>query len=272
VKRLLRNPLLHFAVIGIALFAVFRSIGGSEEDARSTIRLSAADQAALEARWEQQWGRSPTDDELQGLIEDRVREEILYREALSLGLDRDDTIVRRRLAQKMEFLASDAAAIPEPGDDELLAFLEQHAGRFRIPGRVTFEQIYFGRDTHGAELAEVAKRALAAARAGESVEGDRLLLPRRQERVTASRVGQVFGEGFGEAVMRLAPGRWEGPIASAYGLHVVFVEESRPARTPALDEVRPAVRREWEASRRKEESQAFYRDLRARYPVEIEGR
>ena len=271
VKRLLRDPLVHFALIGIALFALFRSIGASDGSAGDPIRLTASDLVGLQARWELQRGRPPTADELHGLIEDRVREEILYREALSLGLDRDDTIVRRRLAQKMEFLASDTVDVPAPGDDELVAFLEQHPGRFRIPGRVTFEQIYFGRATHGEEVGDVAAGALEAVRAGEPVAGDRFLLPRRQERLTDDRLGQIFGEGFGDAVMALDPGRWEGPIASGYGLHLVIVEESQPARAPTLDEVGEAVRREWEAARREEQSQAFYQELRARYPVEIEG-
>ena len=272
MKRLLRDPLVHFAVIGIALFAVFRSIGGGDGRAGGPVRLRAADIGLLEARWEQQWGRPPNSGELQGLIEDHVREEILYREALSLGLDRDDTIVRRRLAQKMEFLASEAVDVPAPADDELLAFLEQHPGRFRVPGRVTFEQIYFGRDVHGENLAETAAAALEVVRAGEPVDGDPILLPRRQQGLTDERVGQVFGAQFGEEVMALAAGAWEGPIASSYGLHLVFVEESWPARAPALDEVREAVLREWRTVRREEQSQAFYLELRERYRVEIEGR
>ena len=109
-------------------------------------------------------------------------------------------------------------------------------------------------------------------RAGESLEGDRLLLPRRQQGLTDDRLGQVFGEGFGEAVMALAPGRWEGPVASSYGLHLVLVERSQPARAPVLDEVREVVLREWQAAHRDDQSQVFYRQLRARYRVEIEGR
>ncbi len=272
MRRLLRDPLVHFAVIGIALFALLRGIGGGDGGAGGLIRLGAADLGLLQARWEQQWGRPPNPEELQALIEGHVRQEILYREALSLGLDRNDTIVRRRLAQKMEFLASGAADVPAPADDELLAFLAQHPDRFRVPARVTFEQIYFGRDAHGEKLAETAAAALEVVRAGEWLEGDRFLLPRRQQGLTDDRLGQVFGEGFGEAVMALAPGRWEGPVASSYGLHLVLVEVSRPARTPVLDEVREVVLREWQAAHRDDQSQAFYRELRARYRVEIEGR
>lgn len=271
MRRLLRDPLVHFGVIGIALFALLHGLGGWAGRTDDRVRVSAADLALLRAGWEQQRGHPPTAEEMHALVEDRIREEILYREALSLGLDRDDTIVRRRLAQKMEFLASDAAELPEPDDRELRAFLERHPERFRIPGRVTFEQLYFGRDAHGDDVADVAARAVRAARAGEPVRGDRFLLPRRQERLSDERVGKLFGADFGEAVMALAPGRWEGPIASGYGLHAVFVEESRPSPAPELDQVRDAVRREWQAARREEQGRAFYQELRARYRVEIEG-
>ena len=272
MRRLLRDPLFHFAVLGVLLFALFRGLGGGAGDARSPIRLGAGDLALLQARWEQQWGRPPSAEELENLIERQLREEILYREALSLGLDRDDAIVRRRLVQKMEFLAGNTAEVSDPSDEELAAFLARHPERFRLPGSASFEQIYFGHDLHGEEVSEVAAHGLSAVRAGERVEGDPFLLTRRQQRVTDDRVGQLFGEGFREAVMALPAGRWEGPIASSYGLHLVFLEQSQAPRVPALQEVRDTVAREWEAARREEETQAFYRSLRQRYPVEIEGR
>lgn len=272
MRRLLRDPLFHFAVIGIALFAVFRSIGGWDGQPGASVRVSAADVGLLEARWEQQWGRSPSAQEAEALIEAHVREEILYREALSLGLDRNDTIIRRRLGQKMEFLASDAEVARTPGDDELVALLEQQPERFRVPGRVTFEQIYFGGEAHGDKLGEAANAALQAVRAGETVEGDRFLLARHQRGLSDDRVRQVFGDGFGEAVMALAPGGWQGPIVSSYGLHLVFVEESQAARAPSLDEVRDYAVREWQDAQREKQAEAFYRELRARYEVEIEAR
>jgi len=272
VKRLLRDPLFHFAVIGIALFAVFRGSGGWDGQPGASVRVSAADVGLLEARWEQQWGRSPSAQEAEALIESHVREEILYREALSLGLDRNDTIIRRRLAQKMEFLASEASEARAPGDDELVAFLAQHPERFRVPGRVTFEQIYFGGEAHGDKLGEVADAALQAVRAGESVEGDRFLLARHQQGLSDDRVGQVFGDGFGKAVMALAPGDWQGPIVSSYGLHLVFVEENHAARAPSLNEVRDFAVREWEDAQREKQAEAFYRELRARYRVQVDAR
>ena len=272
MRRLLRDPLLHFAILGVLLFTVFRGLGGVEDGVRSPIRLRAGDLGLLEARWEQLRGRPPSAEELESLIEGRLREEILYREALSLGLDRDDAIVRRRLVQKMEFLAGNAAEASEPTNEELSAFLQRHPERFRVPGSVTFEQIYFSRDAHGEGLSQVAAHGLSAVRAGESVEGDPFLLARSQQRVTDDRVGQLFGKDFRAALLELPAKRWQGPIASSYGLHLVFVERSQPPRTPALQEVRDRVAREWEAARREEEAQAFYEGLRQRYPVEIEGR
>jgi hypothetical protein len=258
--------------MGIVLYALSSNVSGWLGSASDLIRLSSGDLAVLQASWEQQWGRPPTADELEGLVERQVREEVLYREAIALGLDRGDTIVRRRLAQKMEFLAAGSADGAVPRDDELQAFLEQHSQRFRVPGRVSFEQIYFGRDRHGQELAAVATQALEALRAGAVVDGDRFLLPRHQQGLTDQRVNQVFGQEFGDAVVGLEPGRWEGPIGSGYGLHLVWVEENRPGRAAALEEVREAVLREWQAERQDRQSQAFYRELRARYSVEIEDR
>lgn len=272
MRRLLRDPLVHFALLGVLLFAVFRALGGGEVDARSPIRLGAGDLELLQARWEQQWGRPPSPEELENLIETQLREEILYREALALGLDQNDAIVRRRLVQKMKFLAGSAADASEPSEEELSAFLARYPERFRAPGSVTFEQIYFGHDAHGKEISEVAARGLSAVRAGESVEGDPFLLAHAQDRVTDDRVGQLFGDNFRDAVTGLPIGSWQGPIASSYGLHLVFLEHRQPPRAPALREVRDRVVREWQAARRDEEAEEFYGNLRKRYPVEIEGR
>jgi len=274
--RLLRHPLLHFAGIGLVLFAAYGVLGGGDPASSRRVTLGTSDVDALAAGWTRQWGRPPSAEELDGLIEDHVRQEILYREALALGLDRGDLIVRRRLAQKMEFLASDSAAVPEPSESDLESFLERNRERFAVPGRRSFQQIYFGRDRHGDAVGDVARRALAVLRddpdADASSLGDVFLLPVEQRGLSDPRVEQVFGAEFAERLTRLPVGRWEGPVASGYGLHLVKLEESLPPRSPDLEEVREAVLLEWQSAHREEASRAFYWELRERYEVRVEGR
>jgi hypothetical protein len=273
VRRLLRDPLFHFALIGMLLFAGYGVLGGTDTGS-TVVDLGEADVAALQAGWAQQWGRPPSDEELAGLIEDHVRQEILYREALALGLDRGDTIVRRRMAQKMEFLATDSALVPTPSDENLAAFLAEHRERFEIPGSVSFQQIYFGRDRHGDAVETAATAALVELRGDPSADavalGDRFLLPMDQRGLSDDRVGQVFGDDFARAVLALPVGGWQGPVPSGYGLHLVKLEVLEPRRDARLAEVRDVVAREWEAAQREEANRAFYRELRARYEVRVD--
>ena len=274
MKKLLRDPLVHFGVVGLLLLAGVEVLGGTDPSESRAVVLSERDVAALVGGWEAQWGRPPTPDEVDGLVEDHVRQEILYREALALGLDRGDLIVRRRLAQKMEFLASDSAGVLRPTDAELEAFRAEHRERFEVPGQVSFEQVYIGRDHHGDAAPAVARAALEALRRDPEADpaevGDRFLLPVEQNGLTDVRVEQVFGGGFAEAVFALPVGGWEGPVTSGYGLHLVRVSERTPRRDAELAEVRDRVAREWEAAKREEASRAFYSELRGRYDVRVD--
>ena len=268
----LREPLLHFAILGAILFWLSGARGGLGGPDRR-IALGAGDVAQLVAGFERTWQRPPTQQELDGLLEDRVREEIYYREALALGLDRDDTIVRRRMRQKLEFLSEDLAAV-EPGEAELEAWLAANRAAFREEPRLSFRQVYLSRDRRGEALRADAERLLAKLRAaGDAAEpaeaGDPLLLPGESAELSRSEVARLFGGGFAARVFELAPGRWEGPVESAYGLHLVLVRARREGRDPALAEVRDAVAREWLADRRQQAREDLYRELRSRYQVEI---
>lgn len=270
MKRWLRDPLVHFLLLGLAAFLLYDGLGGRRE-AGTEIVVTAADLERLRAGWRVQWGRSPGPEELDGLVDAFVREETLVREARSLGLDRDDTIVRRRLAQKMEFLAS--GGDEEPSDADLEAFRAAHADRFRAPGTSDFRQVHLSRDRRGEALREDALAMLAALRQGADPEtrGDRLLLPAHHEAVSDARIARLFGDDFAEALARVEPGSWQGPVPSSYGLHLVFVEGRTPPRDPPLDAVRERVRLEWLADRRDRRLEAFLAGLRERYPVRIEG-
>jgi hypothetical protein len=270
--RLLREPFLHFLLLGAGFFGLFHV--ASRHDARDLagIVVSAGRIEHLAATFVRTWQRSPTGEELQRLIDDDVREEVLYREALALGLDRDDTIVRRRLRQKMEFIAESAAAEVEPRDEELGEYLERHADAYRIPDRFTFRQVFLDPQRHAERLpAEVARIRTALADGTEDAAlGDATMLPSAFHDVTASEASATFGEDFAARLTALPVGLWEGPVPSGYGLHLVCVDDRTAGRNATLDEVRDAVRRDWANERRIAATDTQVRRLMERYRIDIE--
>jgi hypothetical protein len=273
MRKVLREPLLHFLVLGAGLFVLFGAVGGPTEERPDRIVVSAAKIENLAELFRRTWRRPPTQAELDGLIEGHVKEEILYREALTLGLDRDDIVIRRRLRQKMEFVSDDLALLAEPTESELRTFLAEHPDRFRKPSRVSFAQVYLSPDRRGEDAWGDAERLLVALEAGESdpaASGDPFLLEQDYRDLAAHDVARLFGEAFAARVAELPVGRWSGPVRSGYGLHLVLVRERAPARLPDLAEVRDAVVGEWGAARREEANRAFYEGLRAGYEVTVE--
>jgi hypothetical protein len=275
MKRLLREPLVHFLVLGAALFVAFGLTGKSTVGAPGTIVVTKTQIESLTAGFARTWQRPPTAVELDGLIQDRVREEIYCREAIALGLDQDDPVIRRRLRQKMEFVSEDAATAPEPTERDLQAYLAAHADVFRVEPRITFRHVYLDPARHQATLESDARKLLgtldAAGKAADiSRIGDPFLLDHTFDAVPAGVIAKQFGEAFAAKLGELPLDRWQGPIESGYGAHLVYVGARVPGRTPALDEVRDAVRREWANAQRLEANEAFYRGLLKRYAVTIE--
>jgi hypothetical protein len=244
--------------------------------ATSAIIVSEARIRNLAQNFARTWQRPPTREELDGLIESHIREEVMVREALALGFDRDDAIIRRRLQQKMEFVSEEAAALARPTDEELNAYLKANADAFRAEPRATFVQVFLDPSKRQAALANDAKRLLdALQRAGASPDlanaGDRLLLLEpRYEDASQSEVARIFGTEFGEALMKQPVDKWVGPIASGYGVHLVRLEALTPGGTPALDDLRPLVEREWANAKRQALSQALYEKLRAKYTIKVQ--
>lgn len=272
--RWLREPLLHFLVVGLALFLVFEWTAG--ESAERRIVVSKGRIESLAAAFARTWQRPPTPAELGGLIDDHVREEIATREALSLGLDRDDTIIRRRLKQKFEFLIEDSADASPPTDEDLATWLRDHPDSFRVEAGAAVRQVYFSPEKRGAATETDASAALAkladlGANADTSRLGDPSLLPSEIPLSSRSAIARQFGEVFAQGVFDLETGKWAGPVESAYGLHLVFVEEREPAYLPPLDDVRAAVERELVADRRKKHLTAVYEGLLERYQVVVEA-
>ena len=275
MKRLLKEPLLHFLVLGAAIFAVYHWLPKRTNSEPGNIVITQGEIEYLATVFARSWQRPPTEEELAGLVRDRVREEVYCREAMALGLDSDDVVIRRRLRQKMEFVSDDIAAQAEPSDADLDAYLQAHPESFRLEQRFTFGQVYLNPEKHGENLARDAAQLLAQLnQAGKKVDvsavGDPSLLESTFKSASASEIAGQFGEKFAAKVDELSPGRWQGPVESGYGLHLVFVEERIKGRVPELAEVRDTLRHEWANARRLESNDKFYQGLLKRYTVTIE--
>lgn len=271
MPRWLRDPLVVFVLLGIGVFALDGWLAGSET-ARPVIEITPDEVERLRARWIAQWGREPTGDELQTLVDEAVDEEILYREAQRLGLDRDDAIVRRRLAQKLTFLLEDAGATGPPSQAEVEEYFAQHAERYRRPGRTTFDHVFLSGDSR-ADPADDAAALLDEVRADDGSGWQRLgdpfmLAPSYADR-SDQEIAGLFGRAFADAVTELPGGGWNGPVESTYGMHLVRVNDRTSSRTPALAEVRDRVAADLREDRRRERSLAAYQELRDAYQVRL---
>jgi hypothetical protein len=268
LKRLLREPLLHFAVLGALLFALHHAVSPRDMGARGEIVVTRGQIESLASGFERTWQRPPSDSELAGLVEGWVRDEVLYREGLALGLDRDDIVVRKRVGQKLEFL-SEGAMEAAPSDAELAAWLAAHAADYALPATTSFEQAYFDHSRHRDSLARDLERARKGGAPLEA--GDPTLLPARVDGASPNEIETRFGPGFAKAIAEIAPGDWVGPIESSYGVHLVRVTARSAGRTATLAEVRDRVARDWASARAREQKDALYQKLRASYRVEIES-
>jgi parvulin-like peptidyl-prolyl isomerase len=278
--RLLRHPLVRFVILGAVLGGAVRLVSDRAAPSEATtIRVTADDVARLRAEWTARWSRPPTSGELEAVVRASVRERVLYREAIRLGLDRDDPIVRRALGQKLERIASDLIELGlAPTDQDLGEYFAENAESYRPEPVVTFTQVFV--DATGEAAADAEQRAgdlvaqlaplgEAAAERAESF-GDRLMLPHRLTGATPRRVGAQFGTGFADSVFALEPGDWQGPVRSGYGLHAVYVHALETFPIPELAEVRDRVRQDWADQTRRETAERYYDELLARYEVIVE--
>jgi hypothetical protein len=273
MRTLLHEPLVHFLALGAALFALFELAGGPREVAPGVVVVDASDVARLAEGFARTWQRPATPAELAGLVRDQVDEEILYREALALGLERDDTIVRRRLRQKMEFLLDAQAPFAEPSEAELERHLLAHRERFEEPPRVSFRHVFVSVDRRGDAAGEEAQRLLARLRVadeGWAHAGDPLPLAPAFDAASAADVAAQFGDAFADALLAAPTDGWQGPVSSAYGLHLVRVDARRDTRLPPLADVREEVRVDLLATRRAEATVGRLAELRERYEVRVE--
>ena len=275
IKRMLKEPLLHFLLLGGGLFLAYGLTGERGGREPGTIVVTQGQIESLATGFARAWQRPPTAEELEGLVRDRIREEVYCREAIAMGRDKDDTVIRRRLRQKMEFVSEDIVAQAQPTDSELEAYLQVHADAFRTRQLFTFSQVYLSPERHGRQLAHDAEQLLAQLNdGGRNVDtamlGDALMLEHTFASVSARDIAAQFGDKFAAKLGELQPGKWQGPVESGYGVHLVRVGERTEGHVPALADVRGAVRREWSESRRRETNEKFYQELLKHYNVTIQ--
>jgi hypothetical protein len=268
MKRILGEPLLHFFVVGALLFGVYGLLNRGSAIAPDEIVVSRGQMQNLQLQFERVWQRPATAEETQGLIDNWVKEEIFYREGVTLGLDRDDAVVRRRVGQKLEFILDAAAPAPRT-DAELQAWLDSHVADYKIAPTYSLRQIYFDPAKH-AGLEAVIANARRALDAGKDVAGDTTLLPPSLD-ADATEMERIFGAEFATALKALPVGGWQGPVTSAFGVHLVELTLRSPARPATLAEVRADVERDLGHARLTDANAAFYDKLRAKYAVRIEG-
>jgi parvulin-like peptidyl-prolyl cis-trans isomerase-like protein len=272
IRTLLAEPMLHFLLIGIALFAAYRWRAPVDPAGRAiVITQGVVDDLVTQqvaAR-----GHEPSAAELNRLIESYVHDEILYREGVKLGLDRDDLVVKRRVRQKIELLAEEEASTRAPGDAELSAYLAANPARFVQPAVLTFEQVFLGPSTTGPAVVHAAAITGEALRNGTDPQelGKPTLLPSRMTETPANLVARNFGDTFTAALVKAPVGEWVGPIDSSFGTHYVRVSERTPAVNPPLGAVRDQVVREWENERRVRARTDAYAKLRGEYDISVEA-
>jgi hypothetical protein len=242
IKKIVREPLLHFLLIGATLFGVSHYFSPDVTPSTTTLVITSSQLDRMMSGWKRVWKRDPTKEEFAGILEENIREEILYREALAMGLEKDDAVVRRRLRQKMEYLSEDVSSLVEPTEQDLQKFFNQNREMFRPAPLVSFEQEFEGESR----------------------------LPRSLERVSPAAVDAQFGVGFYDQLKDLPLKVWSGPVVSSFGSHRIYIHFKEVPPEPRFADVKEEVRREWEFVRRTEAQDSFYREIRKRYTITVE--
>jgi len=275
--KLLREPLVHFMFIGAiiyALYGLFAEPAAEEND--KTIVVTAGELAWMQTSWQKRWNRPPTAKEFDGLIQQYIKETVLYREALTMGLNKHDMVIRRRLAQKLEFLARDLVALTPPTEEELKAYFDEHLSSYQAPTLYTFTQVFFDPDKRGNATLEDAEQARATLIAqGDAIEdpgslGDGLMLQNYYPEKDRVEIQRQLGSGFTETLVSLAPGQWHGPVLSGFGVHLVYVSSIDEPPPPVFAELRELVTEDWSLARGEELNDRFYASLREQYTIVIE--
>lgn len=264
MRRWLKEPLLHFLLAGALLFAAYGWLNRENDSAARVVHITTAEVTWLKQTWARQWQRPPTEPELRGLVASYLKETLLAREAKAMGLDEDDTVIRRRLAQKMEFLMQDTARLAEPGEDVLRRFYEAGHARYQAPAHISFTQLFFKTEA-------AARKGLAQLPARSPDElGDPSMLEREHAEADERAVASQFGDAFGREVFGLETGQWHGPLASGYGFHLVRVSARQDGQPRPFAEVRARVLEDWQRDQQAKASEQFLDGLLKKYDVVVE--
>ncbi|TDJ40635.1 MAG: peptidyl-prolyl cis-trans isomerase [Gammaproteobacteria bacterium] len=276
LRNLAKEPLIQFLLIGACIYGAYAWFGTPDEDVTdNTIIVDAARIDSFIGQWQRRWNRPPTRRELDGVINAFVREDILYRAALAMGLDQDDPITRRRMAQKLEFLTNDIALFKEPVPGELERYFEDNQARYRDPDLITFSQVFFDPDAReDATLDDAAEMLAQLQVVGEPdpatlTAGDRFMLQNYFSAASELEVRRQLGTGFTEAVMQLEPGRWHGPVLSGFGVHLVYVYQLAVAPAPEFEDVQQQVLENWQSEQQEDFNETFFESLKSRYEIVI---
>ena len=277
LTRLFTEPLIQFLIIGACIYGAYALFGTPEEDFRdTTVHVDSARINAFISEWESRWNRPPTRDEIDGLIQSYIKEDVLYRQAVAMGLNEDDPITRRRMAQKLEFLTSDLAMMVQPAEGVLEQYFADNAEAYRTPDLMTFSQVFFDPDSREDSTLEDAAQALLKLQAvgvptEESMQvGDGFMLQSDFVSVTATEAARQMGTGFVEAVVQLEPGSWHGPVLSGYGVHLVYVYSYEKSPPPVFEDVQAAVLENWQFEQREQFNADFLENLKSRYEIVID--
>ena len=266
MSRLLREPLLHFLLAGALLFVIFDLVNQDQTEP-DLIVVDAARTASLSAQFQRTWNRPPTAQELEGLVNNWIEEEVLYREGLALGLERSDPVVRRRIADQVGFISESLNDV-QVDEAALQEWLEANPDQYRIPARYSFRQHYFNPDQYGDALKPALTEARDALNAGETgIKASPTMLPEEVREASPAQVARVFGQEFAAGLEDQPVGEWFGPVTSGFGLHLVLIESKTPAREPELAEVRAAVERDLLHDRTLSARNALIDSLKQRYTI-----
>lgn len=271
LKALSKEPLIHFLGGALLVFGFFWASGTDRDPADYAIAIDETDIARLEAGWAQNFRRAPTEAELDGLINQHIAEEIYYREALRLGLDKNDPVIRRRLFTKMRFLDAQDTARAEPSEAELKRWVEDNAARYAVPAAYDFEQIYLGQNA-APETASKLRQQLNQREIQPEEASQPLSLPKAMDDAETSAITRLFGQQFADGIAGLEPGQWEGPVRSGFGAHLVKITAATPGRPAVLEDIRGQVENDWRAARNTAEQERALANYRSQYDIVITGR
>jgi parvulin-like peptidyl-prolyl isomerase len=275
--KLLREPLVHFMLIGAVIYSLYGLFAEPMvEENDKTIVVTAGEVEWMQTTWQQRWNRPPTAREFDSLIQQYIKENVLYREAVTMGLNKHDTVIRRRLAQKLEFLAKDLVALTPPTEEELQAYFDEHQDSYQAPTLYTFTQVFFDPDKRGDATLDDAEKVKATLIAqGDAIDdagalGDGLMLQNYYPQKDRAEIQRQLGSGFTDTLVTLAPGQWHGPVLSGFGVHLVYISNVSEPPSPVFAELRERVIADWSIQRGEEINDKFYASLREQYTIVIE--